>query len=174
MRNDCAKELLIESYRESDKNGRFDEASRKYKICYLKYAINPTGKSVQNHNGKKDKTKYLVNEVLEKFNQALRILNITEKEAFLQHHALGYVKATCSDYGNEPTAVSENIISVFSTKLSSVSNQLIFLCMRKKRFLPGNIPIYTERLSFVSDKRRHGCLRFKNWFIDSGFIALGS
>ena len=46
--------------------------------------------------------KYLIDEVLEKFNRTLSIHIIRNKEAFIQHHILGYLKELCVDYGTEP------------------------------------------------------------------------
>ena len=43
-----------------------------FKSCYAKHAINPTGKTDKNYNDKEDKHKYLIDDVLEKFNQTLR------------------------------------------------------------------------------------------------------
>ena len=61
--------------------------------------INPTGKSDKNQNDKEHKNKYLIDEVLEKFNQTLIIHIIKNKEAFLLHHILGYLKELSDDYG---------------------------------------------------------------------------
>ena len=51
-----------------------------------------SGKSDKNHGDKEDENKYPINEVREKFliEHLLRIIN--DKEAFLLHHILGYLK----------------------------------------------------------------------------------
>ena len=38
---------------------------------YIKYPINSTGKYDKSHNDKEDENKYLINEVLEKFNRTI-------------------------------------------------------------------------------------------------------
>ena len=72
-----------------------------HKSCYIKYTINPTGTSDKNQNDKKDESKYLIDEVLEKFNRILSINIIRKKEAFFLHHVLGYLRKLCGDYVTE-------------------------------------------------------------------------
>ena len=90
MQNDCAKEQLIErsEYYENDKSSQFYEAVRRFnilcnrssfdsftvdifyqKFCDIKYIINPTAKSDEHQNDKEDKNKYLIGEIIEKFNR---------------------------------------------------------------------------------------------------------
>ena len=63
-----------------------------YKFCYIKYTINPIGKSDKNHNNQEDRSKYLVDETIEKFNQTSSISIIRNKKTFLLHHTLVYLK----------------------------------------------------------------------------------
>lgn len=62
--------------------------------------IIPTGKSDKDHNEKEDDDKYLIDEVLEKFNETLNTHINKNQEAFLLHHILGYLKEACIDYGS--------------------------------------------------------------------------
>ena len=75
----------------------FDVSIQHHKSCYIKYTINPTGTSDKNQNDKKDESKYLIDEVLEKFNRILSIHIIRKKEAFFLHNVLGYLRKLCGD-----------------------------------------------------------------------------
>ena len=85
----------------------FDVSIQHHKSCYIKYTINPTGPSDKNQNDKKDESKYLIDEVLEKFNQILSIHIIGRKEAFFLHHILGYLRKLCGAYVIEPIFTSQ-------------------------------------------------------------------
>ena len=53
--------------------------------------INPTGKSDKNQNDKEHKNKYLIDEVLEKFNQTSCTRIFGNKNPFFLYHILGYL-----------------------------------------------------------------------------------
>ena len=53
---------------------------------YIKYTLNPIGKSDKIHNNKKDKYKHLINKAFEKLNGILSIHIIKNKEPFPQYH----------------------------------------------------------------------------------------
>lgn len=65
----------------------------------IKYAIDSAGKPDKNHNNKEDKTLYIINEVLRKFNLILHIPINKTSETFLGNHMLGYLREF--DYGIE-------------------------------------------------------------------------
>lgn len=71
-------------------------------FCCIKYTVSPTGVSDKSHNEKEDGNKYLIDEVLGTFNQTLSIRVIKNKETFLLHHILDYLKELCNDHGSEP------------------------------------------------------------------------
>ena len=109
---DCAEEHFIElsKYYESVKSTRsytalvasillvidncFIFLLSIYIIISLLHEIHyPIGKSDKNHNNKEEKSKYLIDEARENFNQTLSVGIISNnKEPFVLHHILGYLK----------------------------------------------------------------------------------
>lgn len=72
------------------------------KTCYVKYAINSLLENQIKINEKEGKNKYFIDEVLEKFTQALRIRIIRNNEDFRLYHNLGYLEELCHEDGIEP------------------------------------------------------------------------
>ena len=72
-----------------------------HKSYYIN-TFNPIVKSDENHNNKENKCKHLIDEAFEKFNWTVNISIIRNKEAYLLHHILGYLKELWDYYGAEP------------------------------------------------------------------------
>ena len=61
-----------------------------HKSCYLICTINPIGKWNKNPDNNEDRSKYLLDEVLEKFNQTLSVHIIKNNETIFLLHILWY------------------------------------------------------------------------------------
>ena len=63
-----------------------------HKSCYIKYPINSIKKSDETPTNNEDKSKYLTDEAVEKFNRTLSICIVGNKKTFLLHHILWYLE----------------------------------------------------------------------------------
>ena len=105
-------------------NGQsFDPAIDIYyhKSCCVKYAINPMGNSQNLYENEDKNTK---DEVLYKFNRTIRIRIVRNKEAFLLHHILSYLKKLCDDCEIEP--ILNHTVSLKRELLGQFENEIDF------------------------------------------------
>ena len=140
---DKAKERLIERSKvyKTNENSRFYEASCRFNIlcngqsfdpfavdiyyhksCYIKYAINPVTNHEEDIDDRNNERLLLINEVMEKFKRTIRIRIVKNKEAFLLHHILGYLKDLCEDYNIAP--IHEHTVSLKRKLLKNFKNDL--------------------------------------------------